>query len=141
MKKGTKFYSIVKGRCPHCHEGEFFVSHPYNFKHVGQTPRHCPTCERRLLLEPGFYYGAMYVSYGLGVGLFVACWIAVTVLAPDAHMFTTAGIVSALMLLLGPAIYHLSKIIWANMFIKYKGPAGAGEDEAPTKKSQPAAQV
>ena len=24
IKKGTKLYSILKLKCPHCHEGEFF---------------------------------------------------------------------------------------------------------------------
>ncbi len=24
MKKGTKLYSIISGKCPRCHEGKFF---------------------------------------------------------------------------------------------------------------------
>lgn len=28
----------------------------------------CPVCGHRFEREPGFFQGAMYVSYGLGIG-------------------------------------------------------------------------
>ena len=37
MRKGTKLYSIIKFKCPSCHEGNFFISHPYNFKNTGDV--------------------------------------------------------------------------------------------------------
>ena len=72
FKKGTKMYSAVHMKCPQCHEGDFFVSHSYDLKKVGETYKNCPKCNLRYAKEPGFYYGAMYVSYAYGVALFTA---------------------------------------------------------------------
>ena len=35
----------------------------------------CPVCNYKFEKEPGFYIGAMYVSYALGVGEIVACLV------------------------------------------------------------------
>lgn len=34
-------------------------------------PDHCPECGLSFMPEPGFYYGAMYVSYALTIALSV----------------------------------------------------------------------
>lgn len=121
LKKGSKLYSIAKFKCPHCNEGDFFVSHPYNLSKVGDTHDNCPVCNRRYQREPGFYYGAMYVSYGLGVAAFVTIWVASLILFPEATVFQRIGAIAAGLILFSPMMYALSKIIWANMFFKYKG--------------------
>ena len=71
LQKGSKLYSIVKFKCPQCQEGDFFISHPYDFKNMGKPHEHCSECGMKLSKEPGFYFGAMYVSYAFGVALFV----------------------------------------------------------------------
>lgn len=122
MGKGTKLYSIFRVKCPHCHEGEFFVDrNPYNLKHVGDVLEKCPVCERKYTPEPGFYYGGMYVSYALTVALFATIYVATIVLAPDAPLWVPVTLVISGLLITAPFIYALSKIIWANLFMKYKG--------------------
>ena len=119
IKKGTKLYSIFKLKCPHCHEGDFFQAHPYNLSKAGDIYIKCPVCGEKNSKEPGFYYGAMYVSYALGVALFVAVWVLITLFVPEPSyiLYTTAIVVS--LILLAPILYALSKIIWANMFFHY----------------------
>lgn len=124
MNKGTKLYSIIHRKCPHCHEGEFFVDrNPYNLSKAGDLLDHCPVCARKYESEPGFYYGAMYVSYGLGVALCLTVYIAMAVLFPASPMWARITAVLTATGLLGPLLYALSKIIWANLFIGYKGVA------------------
>lgn len=122
--KRTKLYSIVNRKCPFCHEGQFFVSHPYDLKRAGDTHEKCPVCNRKFNLEPGFYYGAMYVSYGLGVAVCVAVWVAFLVLWPTAGMWTVIATILGTLLLSAPWMYATSKIIWANLFFKFEGRAG-----------------
>lgn len=112
-------YSILKSKCPHCQEGDFFQNK--GFKGIGAVPERCPVCGESLNLEPGFYYGAMYVSYGMGVVLLVAVWVAFAVLAPDANPAVIVAVIMLALVLLGWKIYKLSRIIWANMFFNYKG--------------------
>ncbi|MFT3884961.1 MAG: DUF983 domain-containing protein [Flavobacteriales bacterium] len=131
--KDTKLYSVLNFKCPYCHEGKFFVSHPYDLKHVGDLLPECPCCHRRYSIEPGFYYGAMYVSYALGVAASVTTWVACLVLAPDMSILAEVLLVAATMVFGGPLFYALSKIIWANLFFPYHGPPQepSAEDRTP----------
>ncbi|MEN8929203.1 MAG: DUF983 domain-containing protein [Flavobacteriales bacterium] len=120
LKKGSKFYSIFKRKCPVCHEGDFFVSKPYDLKNTGKIRDACPECGEKYSKEPGFYYGAMYVSYGLGVATFVAVFILTYLIYPEASALLYISLIALTMVVLGPFIYELSKIIWANMFMSFK---------------------
>jgi len=122
LRKGNKLRSILLRKCPHCQEGEFFVTrNPFNLSKVGDVLPNCSVCKRKYESEPGFYFGALYVSYGLAVGLCVSIFVAVNVLAPDTETTTTVWWVLGGLLLLAPVLYAWSKILWANMFISYKG--------------------
>lgn len=120
LKKGTKLYSIFKRKCPVCQEGDFFVSKPYNLKNLGKIYESCNQCGESFSKEPGFYYGAMYVSYALGVAIFVAVFLLTYLLYPSPTVFTYIFFIGLSMLVLGPFLYELSKIIWANLFMSYK---------------------
>lgn len=121
FEKGNKMYSITHFKCPHCHEGEFFKSrNPYDLKNMSATHDRCPTCERKLYLEPGFYYGAMYVSYALSVAHVITFWVATLVLGIELEFWNFIIFVGAFLVALTPLYYALSKIIWANLFIGYK---------------------
>lgn len=121
LKKGTKLYSILKFKCPHCHEGEFYKSrNPYNFSSMAVNYDSCPKCHRKYSLEPGFYYGAMYVSYALGVAHIVSFVVARWVLGFEMEFWNFIILVAGCLILATPLYYALSKIIWANLFMNYK---------------------
>lgn len=118
--KGSKLYSIFRYKCPQCQEGEFFVSHPYDLKRIGDIHEHCSHCGLKYSKEPGFYYGAMYVSYALGVALFVTLWTSFNLFIPKASIYTQLWVITLTTTVLSPYLYALSKIIWANMFIRFQ---------------------
>jgi len=117
--KGTKLYSIRKMTCPRCQEGGFFVAKPYNLKRAGDLNEKCPKCGLKFEKEVGFYFGAMFVSYALGVALFVTCWVSFNLFFPTASTAIQIISISIVSLLAGPYFYALSKIIWANFFFNY----------------------
>lgn len=129
--KGTKLYSIFKGKCPRCHEGDFFVEkHPYKLSKMAHIHKECSVCGENFEREPGFYFGAAYVSYGLTVALWVA--VLVALLTFDALGWIEYGfyenpvtlLVTGIITLLAflPVLYRGSRIIWLNIFVKYKRP-------------------
>jgi uncharacterized protein (DUF983 family) len=120
MKKGTKLYNIVKGKCPHCHEGDFFLSHPYDLKKLGDIYDECQVCNNTFHPEPGFYFGAMYISYALGTAYFVTIVVALYVLNIEIEYLRKVIIISIGWLFLSLKMHSLSKIIWANIFMHYK---------------------
>jgi uncharacterized protein (DUF983 family) len=117
--KGSRLYSIFKMKCPRCHEGDFFIDKPYNLKKAGDIHEHCSNCGLKYSKEPGFYYGAMYVAYALAVALFVTLWVSMNLFFDNVSTGMQITIIIIASIGLTPYLYALSKIIWANFFIKY----------------------
>jgi uncharacterized protein (DUF983 family) len=120
FKKGTKIYSVINGKCPSCHEGNFF-KHTFTFKpsKVTQLHNNCPKCNLRYMVEPSFYYGAMYVNYGITVAISVLTFLISSVVFKAELLQSFAAIIVTL-LVLTPVNLRLSRIIWINMFVSYK---------------------
>lgn len=118
MLKGTKLYSILNNKCPKCHKGDFFINkNPYSKNFIKMHDK-CANCNENFTKEVGFYYGAMYVSYGvniiLGIGLFLLM-VLVFKTGLLMYLFTFFGIV----LVLFPVIMRISRLIYINIFVSY----------------------
>lgn len=122
MFKDTKLYSILNDKCPRCHEGDFFINkNPYKLKDMTKMHLHCPKCGEEYERETGFYFGAMYVSYGLNIGIGVGMFILMVLILDFTaiqFLFAFLGVV----LLLFPLVFRKSRIIWINLFVKYRKP-------------------
>tara|TARA_B100001063_G_C16777278_1_gene566636 strand:- start:3103 stop:3351 length:249 start_codon:yes stop_codon:yes gene_type:complete len=69
-------------------------------------------------MEPSFFYGSMYVSYGVGIAFAVAAFITTYVIFETSVTTAFISIVLTLVLLF-PVIMRLSRNIWINIFMKY----------------------
>lgn len=120
MKKGSKLYSIFKQKCPKCHEGELFVKqNPYVLNKIWDMHDSCKHCGQHYQLEPSFFYGAMYVNYGITVAIAIGVFIAMYVLEKEWKMIDYIfGIIGAL-ILSAPITFRLGRMIWINMFVSY----------------------
>jgi hypothetical protein len=79
----------------------------------------CSHCHTKYKIEPSFFFGAMYVSYGLGVAIAVAAFIVVYLFFGGGLMATFIGIIGTLVILT-PIIGRISRNIWINLFLDYK---------------------
>jgi uncharacterized protein (DUF983 family) len=117
--KGTKLYSIFTGTCPVCHKGKMYVErNPYKISDILKMHDHCSHCNTKFKMEPSFFYGAMYVSYSVGVAIAVATFIISYFFIGLDRNYTFLAIILALVLLL-PIILRVSRNIWINFFMKY----------------------
>jgi hypothetical protein len=71
------------------------------------------------MVEPSFYYGAMYVNYGITVALSVITFLIASVIFKARLLQSFAAIIVTL-LVLTPVNLRLSRIIWINMFVNYE---------------------
>ena len=111
-------YSVSKNKCPRCHQGDVFVhGHAYK-KGFDQMHTHCSTCHLKYEKEPGFFYGAMYVSYGLTVGIGVAAFIISKVIIGLELTQSFIAIIVSLVALM-PITARLSRNIYINMFVSF----------------------
>lgn len=119
MKKGQKIYSILKGKCPRCHEGDFFEhSFTFNPQKITKLHKNCPHCDLKYMIEPSFFYGAMYVNYALTVAISVTVFI-IAKLFIGLSLLQSFGAIFAVLLLLAPVNLRLSRILWINLFVKF----------------------
>lgn len=117
--KGTKLYSIFFGVCPVCHnESMYKKRNPFIVNQLFEMHDRCSHCNTKYKIEPSFFYGAMYVSYGIGVALGVAVFLI-------SHFFLKTNLLVSFILIciavigLLPLEMRLSRNIWINLFMKY----------------------
>lgn len=122
--KGQKIYSILTGVCPVCHQESMYKEkNPYKIHRIYQMYERCSHCGTKYKMEPSFFYGAMYVSYAVGVAFSVAAFIIT-------HLFFGGGLLTSFWAIIGtlvvfmPIIMRLSRNIWINMFLHYRREAG-----------------
>lgn len=118
--KGTKLYSILTGTCPVCQEESMYKeSNPYKLHRIFKMHVRCSHCRTKYKIEPSFFFGAMYVSYALGVAISVAAFIVVYFFFGGGLLATFIGIIGTLVVLM-PVIIRLSRNIWINMFLHFR---------------------
>ena len=119
INKGSKLYSIFKGSCPKCHEESMYVNpNPYILPDTLKIHEKCSHCGTKYRIEPSFFYGSMYVSYGVGIAFAVAAFVI-------SYLFLNSNLVTAFIAIIGtlvvfaPIIMRLSRNIWINLFMHY----------------------
>lgn len=122
MKKSLGL-AIAKANCPHCREGHLFPVSPFSYRQLSVTHKHCEVCGATLIPEPGFYDGAMYISYAFSVALVITSMVAVTVLVPKPKLWMYLSTVVVLNMFLLPAMLRYSKTLYQYGVgkLKYRG--------------------
>ncbi|SFA91334.1 Protein of unknown function [Algoriphagus aquimarinus] len=120
--KFSTLKSIYQCKCPRCHEGDMFLRgkllSPTKFTFMNKS---CAHCEQSFEPEPGYYFGAMFISYGINTGIFIAAWIALTVIKPDYSLTLLLTLLGVAAIVFLPFIYRVSRSIWIAIFIPYRG--------------------
>jgi len=103
------FKDMLEQRCPRCRLGRMF--HRSIFRGWPKMHLRCPVCDLLFDREPGYFLGAMYISYSVGLGMVTAFSLAVW--AVTAWGLTKAVIAAVVLFLpLAPAITLLSRVLW-----------------------------
>ena len=117
--KGNKIYSIFTSKCPVCHSGDMYkYKTAYSISKSLKMHEYCPHCKTKFKIEPSFFYGAMYVSYAVGVAVAVAAF---TIAYGMISLGPKASFVAILitLLVLSPLITRVSRNIWINFFFSF----------------------
>jgi uncharacterized protein (DUF983 family) len=109
-------WGIVRLRCPRCCLGDVFQGRL-------AMNRSCPVCGLKFEREPGYFLGALYVSYpisGVILGVFM---LLVHALLPDLRLELVLLIAALLYIPLMPAVFRYSRVIWI-YFDRWASPSG-----------------
>lgn len=116
MPEPSRLKAILKAKCPKCREGDMFEFPLIRWRKFSRMHTHCPVCSLRFEVEPGFFIGAMYVSYGMSLGIFavVSTLIYLIFNNPEFH-FYIIGIPLVVLILL-PVMYRYSRVLFLHWF-------------------------
>lgn len=115
MPKRSRSAAIAAGKCPRCREGDMFPYSLFNFTKFTRMNKTCPVCGLQFEREPGFFFGAMYISYAFSVAVFVAVGVALSILGDFPLWYYLIG-VSVAITLLFPVMFRYSRVLFLHFF-------------------------
>jgi uncharacterized protein (DUF983 family) len=99
---------IFHALCPRCRVGKIFRRSVWLFPRMHER---CPACGLKFEREQGYFLGAMYIGYGLGIGAIAVLAVVVWELFQWPIMKSAVwGIV--LFLPLAPVLTWMSRVLW-----------------------------
>lgn len=121
MEDVSKLQAALKGLCPRCRQGKIFMKPFYSPRGFDEMYEHCPHCGLRYEVEPGYFIGAMYVSYAISGGVALVLGFLIFYLGHDPDGWVYASIVAPVMIVIAPVNFRISRVIWLHYVagIKY----------------------
>ena len=128
MGKDSHFLAFLSQDCPRCHKGKIFEKHSYHPKFMRMHEK-CPVCDYKFEIEPGFFWGSMYVNYAFSVGIGLVSGILTYYLLNDPPVWVYMGIITSLLALLSPLIFRFGRVVFIYVFspVKYEPGVGWGD--------------
>jgi uncharacterized protein (DUF983 family) len=115
LKKRSIFLGVIAGKCPHCGEGQIFKKSAGLFK-MPVMHDECPACRYKFEREPGYFLGAMYVSYGIVVFAGIITFLLLHFLAPALPTIYIPLTMIAVIVAISKKNFKLSRAIYMYMF-------------------------
>ncbi len=117
--KGSKIYAMITGCCPKCHEESMYLdANPFNIMKIYAMHEKCSHCKLVYQIEPSFFFGAMFVSYGLGVFIGIITFL-LSFFVFHADLETSFIAIVVALILCNTVIMRWSRNIWINIFVHY----------------------
>jgi uncharacterized protein (DUF983 family) len=119
MKKSNKKRNIIldifNEKCPKCGKGYVFKQNVslLNLPIMNDT---CEKCNYRYDREPGYFLGAMYISYGFAILQGIITFLTLHYSFPLLSTLCKTIIVMLVITILGRKNYKLSRVIYIHIF-------------------------
>lgn len=107
----SEFSAALHAKCPRCRRGDMFNTSMYGFK-LQKMNDNCPHCGVRFEREPGYFYVAMFISYGMNVIEMIIAGVLtylVTHNLEDPVLYM--AVIFPVVILLSPINYRYSRVV------------------------------
>ena len=100
-----KWWALLCQRCPRCCQGKIYA-------HGMKMNDHCPVCNLHFEREPGYFMGALYISYGMST-IFLLMGLGIgSLLLPGVDLGWIVLMCIVLYLPFVPAVTRYARVIW-----------------------------
>lgn len=115
QKKPTLPLRILQEKCPHCGQGTIFEKRK-SLLSIPEMKEKCDVCNYRYNREPGYFLGAMYVSYGLAVLESIVAFLVCYFFFPSLPTLAVCFIILGVILLFAVRNFRLSRVVYMYIF-------------------------
>jgi uncharacterized protein (DUF983 family) len=109
--------SIFGYRCPKCRSSKLFKE-PFQFTDPLAMPERCEVCDQNFEPEPGFYFGAMFLSY-IASGFLFLIPALILVFGFGWSVNSTMVFVLVFAALVYFKLLRTSRSLWIHIAVKY----------------------
>jgi uncharacterized protein (DUF983 family) len=116
--------SVAECRCPHCRIGSMFKHSAWQLHKATLMHENCLHCGFKFEIEPGFFWGAMYISYAFGVVISILFGMLAYYLFNDPDLWVYMVVIFTPLLILSPLSMRYSRVLMLYLFgeVSYKSP-------------------
>ena len=108
--------AIIGCRCPRCRNGKVFTHAALHLTKFDRMHKNCPTCNFYYEIEVGFFWGAMYISYGFSVLIVLLVGVSLFYLANDPPAWVYLVVVASIVLALTPVLFRYARMLMLYFF-------------------------
>ncbi|MDP2187199.1 MAG: DUF983 domain-containing protein [Sphingobacteriaceae bacterium] len=108
--------ALAECRCPQCRTGAMFKYPALHLHKATAMHETCPHCGFKFEIEPGFFWGAMYISYAFGVAISVIFGVLANYLFNDPEIWVYMVMIFTPLLLVSPLSMRYSRVLMLYFF-------------------------
>lgn len=108
--------ALLALRCPRCHRGKLFSHSALNLRQFDEMPVACPVCAQAFEPEVGFYWGAMYISYGFSTGIVALVGMLLYFMGHDPELWVYVTAVTVAVLAFTPLMFRYARAVMLYAF-------------------------
>ena len=116
--QGSLFMRIIKEKCPNCGKGEVYEKKT-KLLQLPVMKVDCNICQYYFDREPGYFLGAMYISYALAVLQGILTFLFLRAFLPKIDTIWVVLIILGVISAFSIKNYKLSRIIYIHIFLLY----------------------
>lgn len=120
MKRKEAYQAILESKCPKCRQGDMFLFPLNKITKFAKMHQHCGVCGLRFEVEPGFFFGAMYISYAFTVSIIILTGVILWLFELSNMLLFILSVFTTVIVLL-PFIFRFSRVLFLHLFggVKY----------------------
>ncbi|WP_146239243.1 DUF983 domain-containing protein [Putridiphycobacter roseus] len=116
MRKIFQFVNnVYSEKCPSCKQGYAFKKGTKLFA-VPEMNVACDACQYKFEREPGYFIGAMYISYGLSTFQAIVAYLLTNMLWPSISIALLLGIITMTLVLFAKLNFKWARLIYIYIF-------------------------
>jgi uncharacterized protein (DUF983 family) len=108
--------AMLAQKCPRCHQGPLFKHSALNLRRFDEMYEDCVACGQYYEPEVGFYWGAIYISYGFSTGIVFLTGVLLYYLANDPPVWVYITTVAAIVVGLTPLLFRYARVVMLYFF-------------------------